>query len=534
MARLPNPGETNWGDVLNEYLRVSHEDDGTLKHNVVGAAQLQPASVTAEKFAATLAVHPEDFGCSVTADAATNDAAIAAAITASKLANGVVQFLGKGPYAVSQSIDHDVSKFVVRGNKTLLKVVDTFAGSYFWGMYSSAEYTYMRNQGVALSGMIISGAALGTTPTAAAAIKIGHDTYTDNCLFSLNGVYVMGFETGFRFIQNVWRVKITNSRVTGGTAISAAPGLANFGENMFFENCIIESYAPKVWLGTGEWNFINCSFNNTQIKLEGNCIAKLQQCHIEPHYTYPCISIKHAEAALILANSALVIDPAVKITNAAFEVTDGNKSQGLIIRNLDTIQSANYNPQVYGKNCVLVAGDGRVDIDGFTSNTNGYGYAIGKGANLIYNGSGEKGSTVGWSTYAIYGGTATFTADSSVYKYGGNSLKLSTNGSSIYVGQSVPCRAGQWVFAQCWNKLQIDSGTGSTSIGLDFLSSKGDVIATIGYVNTTKTTDWTCRRQLTGTSPVAPQGTASVRVYISVVGSQVTTAWYDEMIINVA
>ena len=33
MARLPQPGGDagNWGDILNEYLEVSHAADGTIK-----------------------------------------------------------------------------------------------------------------------------------------------------------------------------------------------------------------------------------------------------------------------------------------------------------------------------------------------------------------------------------------------------------------------------------------------------------------------------------------------------------------------
>ena len=47
MSRLPKPGSDagKWGDILNDYLSTAHEDDGTLKDNVVGSAQLQDDSV---------------------------------------------------------------------------------------------------------------------------------------------------------------------------------------------------------------------------------------------------------------------------------------------------------------------------------------------------------------------------------------------------------------------------------------------------------------------------------------------------------
>ncbi|MFZ1250481.1 MAG: GDSL-type esterase/lipase family protein [Candidatus Microsaccharimonas sp.] len=48
MARLPTPGSDagSWGEILNEYLMQSLTDDGSLKANTVGAAQLKPLSVT--------------------------------------------------------------------------------------------------------------------------------------------------------------------------------------------------------------------------------------------------------------------------------------------------------------------------------------------------------------------------------------------------------------------------------------------------------------------------------------------------------
>lgn len=39
MPRLPIPGSDRgqWGDVLNEYLRVSHNEDGTLKGSLISS-----------------------------------------------------------------------------------------------------------------------------------------------------------------------------------------------------------------------------------------------------------------------------------------------------------------------------------------------------------------------------------------------------------------------------------------------------------------------------------------------------------------
>ncbi|HEX6462013.1 MAG TPA: hypothetical protein VFZ58_01935 [Candidatus Saccharimonadales bacterium] len=51
MARLPQPGaDTNvWGDILNDYLTVSLNSDGTVKANAVSASALQDNSVSGSK-----------------------------------------------------------------------------------------------------------------------------------------------------------------------------------------------------------------------------------------------------------------------------------------------------------------------------------------------------------------------------------------------------------------------------------------------------------------------------------------------------
>lgn len=47
MSRLPTPGgdQGTWGNVLNDFLAQSHNNDGTLKSDSIGAAQLQAGSV---------------------------------------------------------------------------------------------------------------------------------------------------------------------------------------------------------------------------------------------------------------------------------------------------------------------------------------------------------------------------------------------------------------------------------------------------------------------------------------------------------
>ena len=63
MARLPTPGgdDGTWGDILNEYLSVSHDSGGALNTNSVGSTQLQTGAVTSTKIASG-AVTKSDVG----------------------------------------------------------------------------------------------------------------------------------------------------------------------------------------------------------------------------------------------------------------------------------------------------------------------------------------------------------------------------------------------------------------------------------------------------------------------------------------
>lgn len=84
MARLPQVGgdSGSWGDVLNDYLSTSHNTDGTLKADTVGAPQLKPNAVTGA------AIANGSISNAKIADGAVNAAQIADnAVTMAKLAD---------------------------------------------------------------------------------------------------------------------------------------------------------------------------------------------------------------------------------------------------------------------------------------------------------------------------------------------------------------------------------------------------------------------------------------------------------------
>lgn len=55
MPRLPEPGGDvgQWGDVLNEYLQVSHNNDGSIKNAAVSTSSIQDGAITVAKISTT-------------------------------------------------------------------------------------------------------------------------------------------------------------------------------------------------------------------------------------------------------------------------------------------------------------------------------------------------------------------------------------------------------------------------------------------------------------------------------------------------
>ncbi len=54
MSRLPTPGADNgiWGNLLNDFMLVSHNADGTIKSGVVGSSAIIDGTIGASKLAA--------------------------------------------------------------------------------------------------------------------------------------------------------------------------------------------------------------------------------------------------------------------------------------------------------------------------------------------------------------------------------------------------------------------------------------------------------------------------------------------------
>ncbi len=101
MSRLPTPGSDNgvWGDVLNDFLLVSHSSDGTLKSGSVGDTQI--SSISQSKVT------------SLTADLASKEA------TANKgVASGYASLDGSTKVPIAQVPTGSSGSTVALGNHT--------------------------------------------------------------------------------------------------------------------------------------------------------------------------------------------------------------------------------------------------------------------------------------------------------------------------------------------------------------------------------------------------------------------------------
>jgi hypothetical protein len=104
MARLPTVGgdKGNWGDILNDYLKQSHTDDGTLKPEVVGASQLRQDAVTSAAIADGQVTSSKIASAAVGSDQLMEDSVTVSKISDVGVANGIAALGEDGRVPESQ------------------------------------------------------------------------------------------------------------------------------------------------------------------------------------------------------------------------------------------------------------------------------------------------------------------------------------------------------------------------------------------------------------------------------------------------
>ncbi len=192
MARLPTVGgdEGNWGTVLNTYLEVSHNSDGTLK--------------TVQKV-----YNVKDYGA--TGDGATDDtSAINSAIAAANSAAGGIVFFPLGTYIVSSPLTTPVSYVVIKGDGmgSKIQLKSTWSGS---------QVFLLTNSNVTIASLtFIGGPNLTASPNPAAnmiQITAGqYCTIADIDSYYVNGYIVQAEGNATRGVQGLMLTNIRGNK----------------------------------------------------------------------------------------------------------------------------------------------------------------------------------------------------------------------------------------------------------------------------------------------------------------------------------
>jgi uncharacterized protein YjbI with pentapeptide repeats len=92
MPRLPQPGQDSgqWGDLLNEYLRQTHTESGTLKDNIVTANTIANGAITEANLAPAVTTKLNDTSTTVTDNSVTTAKLVDSSITTAKIAPNAI------------------------------------------------------------------------------------------------------------------------------------------------------------------------------------------------------------------------------------------------------------------------------------------------------------------------------------------------------------------------------------------------------------------------------------------------------------
>lgn len=227
MARLPTPGadNDNWGTLLNEFLEVEHNADGThpdgsttskgfvelatqaeVNTGTDAARAVVPATLQ-EKLSTDLQARTESFAVfnvrdyGATGDSTTDDtAAIQAAADAAYAAQGILYFPA-AIYKLTASIDIKLRGSIIRGANPWHTVIrqTTAAAHAFNVIDDPAEHAVMgsgRNQHVRFENLRIQGVGMAT----ATGYGIQADSLGD--WLQLDNVTIYGFGRGLSY--NGW------------------------------------------------------------------------------------------------------------------------------------------------------------------------------------------------------------------------------------------------------------------------------------------------------------------------------------------
>lgn len=224
MARLPTVGsdDGNWGSVLNTYLQVSHNDDGTLK--------------TVQKV-----FNVKDYGA--TGDGTTDDtSAINSAIADANTDNGGIVHFPLGTYIVANPLTTPVSYTVIKGvgMGSIIKLSSSWSG---------AQVFNLTNSNVTITGLtFVGGPNITASPNPAAnMIQLTAAQYcsiSDIDSYYCNGYIIQAAGNATRGVQGLMINNIRGNK--NGYGIHT---LGHSGSTYAIQAMITNIYMQQVSLG---------------------------------------------------------------------------------------------------------------------------------------------------------------------------------------------------------------------------------------------------------------------------------------------
>jgi hypothetical protein len=173
MPRLPVPGsdDNTWGDILNDYLRVEHNVDGTLKlGGSLATKYTRPASgiprsdLTASVQAALDAADASPRVFNVRSYGAVGDgvaddaAAIQAAVSAAGISGGGGVYFPKGVYGIKTRIDLNYDNIALRGSTYgEVTIRDTHATGLGFIIRSAGDTNASARSNLSIENLILDG-----------------------------------------------------------------------------------------------------------------------------------------------------------------------------------------------------------------------------------------------------------------------------------------------------------------------------------------------------------------------------------------
>lgn len=234
MARLPEPGKDSgtWGDILNDFLSVEHNNDGTLKIS---------GSLGDRVSKGDLVYNVKDYGAK--GDGTTDDtASINSALAVANSASGGIVFFPRGIYTVSSSLttpNSDVS-LIGTGSGSVIKVASSWSGN---------SILFLANNRVHIASLKFLGGSSTTASANPAATMIElsgaqYCTIKDIDSEYVNGYIVKGTGTSSRGIQGLFLTNIRGNKNGYGIYL-----LGNSASNYAVQAMLSNIYMQQVSLG---------------------------------------------------------------------------------------------------------------------------------------------------------------------------------------------------------------------------------------------------------------------------------------------